>query len=122
MFSLYLHIHCNSAMSNNLKIFKNFLMFLLNSNASDQQIKSVLQRVTQSQVKVICEIFHNFLAGVLPLKKEKIKKLAVYKNLIRKLADKKSSKNICLNLIRKNSGKIFKTLIYLRDSLKSILH
>ena len=86
MFSLYLHIHCNSAMSNNLKIFKKFLMFLLNSNASDQQIKSVLQRVTQSQVKVICEIFHNFLAGVLPLKEEKIKKISCLQKF-----DKKTS-------------------------------
>ena len=65
--------------SRNLKPLKYFLLFLIADSTPKHQAKSILKNISPHQVQIVSEILLNFLHGVIPLQKAKVKKLAIYK-------------------------------------------
>ncbi|GIY21850.1 uncharacterized protein CDAR_494711 [Caerostris darwini] len=59
------------------------------STASPQQINEILKSATNEQIKTLCEICQNVLAGNVP--KANVKRLCRYKRTIRQLANRNIS-------------------------------
>lgn len=69
------------------RIKKHVHLLHILSKASPQQRKAILNTTSADQLKSICEICQNLLRG--NISGLKLQKLAPYKKVIRKLADKK---------------------------------
>lgn len=82
------------------------------SKASPQQRKAILNTASTDQLKSICEICQNLLHGNIP--GVKVRKLAPYKKVFRKLADKKIGLSSKRKLLTQQTGgflSVFKTLL-----------
>lgn len=76
-------------MSQRLKKNKTYLRLLLEAHKAQQ--KALLRTINVEQLKTIGEIALNILGGVVPLTPSQKKALTRYRNIVRLLADKKTS-------------------------------
>lgn len=79
-----------------------FLQLLCTSN--QKQRKTLLNIITQDQLRVLCELVLNIYYGNLPVSKHYIERLARQKKFIQVLVDRKFKNNHKKRLIVKNEG------------------
>jgi hypothetical protein len=77
-------------------------LFHILSKASPTQRKAILKTTTDEQIKSLCEICQNILAG--NLRKVPLKKLKSHKRVIRQLADRKIAIAKKRNLVVNQKG------------------
>jgi 2-polyprenyl-3-methyl-5-hydroxy-6-metoxy-1,4-benzoquinol methylase len=66
------------------------LTFLkLVSSTHPTQRKAILSTASKQQLKILSEVIHNFLQGVVPLDTEQVTKFSKHRNILRKIAQKK---------------------------------
>ena len=104
-------------MSQKLKNCKTFLLCLFDNGIPTAQKKSLLNNITDCQVNVLVETFYNLLQGTISLSPKKLKAVEKYKNLLRKLVEKKKSINFKKQIIKKTKKTIITVLELLKKSL-----
>jgi len=91
------------------RIKKHVHLLHILSKASPQQRKAILNTTSTDQLKSICEICTNLLRGNIP--GVKVQKLAPYKKVIRKLADKKRGLSSKRKILTQQTGGFLSMII-----------
>ena len=95
-----------------------FLQILFSEDCiSEEQKRGLLYDITTPQIQALTEIFFNLLHANLPLKEELQKKIKKHRRILKNL----SKKSLPLFKKRKLIRKHFKLILFLMNSVKSIL-
>ena len=78
--------------------------------AHPEQCKALLKSAKQTQLDAICEILHNIVRGVIPLKEELFKKASRYRKVLHKIVTKCMKKTVRRELMIKYFGILQKLL------------
>jgi hypothetical protein len=69
-----------------------------------KQRKSLLTTASTKQLSIVCEIIFNFLQGIIPFESEEIGTISKYRNILRRIGQKKSPKSNKLFIIKNGSA------------------
>lgn len=85
---------------------KQFLLFLLNTQAKQAQI--ILANLTLPQISCLKEICYNLVNNTFPLTDKEIRRLTPYKKIIKSISNSSVSQK--KKTIKKNKEKVYKIL------------
>ena len=85
-----------------LEEYRPFLLLLAHTHS--KQRKGLLTTATTKQLSIICEIIFNFLQGIIPCDAEEIRTISKYRNILRRIGQKKSPKSNKLFIIKNGSA------------------
>lgn len=103
-------------MSSSVSEQQHFLNFLLQTNP--KQRKLLLRSVTKDQLRVLGDIAANVVHSVILLNPEEKKTLKKYKSFLLVLGDKKTSRKVKLQYLRRKDKAIIILLKIVRPFLK----
>lgn len=97
-----------------------FLQFLLESECYEQK-KAILDTITRDQLKVLSEIAHNLIQGILPISTPTLNRLRKHRSLIELLGDRKASLLVKKRAVKKRPFGILDLLKALAPTLSSMV-
>ena len=102
-------------MSRRLERNTKFLHFVLDKAIKEKQVKRLVTILCDDQIFVLCEILHNIIHGVIPIKPAEVRILKKHKAAIRKILNKKTKVAQKKALIRRHLTTILKVLRKAKD-------
>ena len=105
-------------MSTLLKKHWAFIQFLLESDSYEQK-KNVLDTITRDQLKVLSEIAHNLVQGILPISIQTLNRLRKHRSLIELLGDRKASLLVKKRAVKKRPSGILDLIKAVASTLSS---
>lgn len=108
-------------MSKNVKKYKNFLLFLVDSTVNKSQIKCIFKNINKNQLSILIEVIYNILQGVVPIPTQDMKFIQNHKNKLRKIVDRSISLSNKKKLLSRYIKPIIDTLRIVKKSLQKLL-